>query len=330
MTARDIAGRLADKAEEVCKHLLPNGKKRGHRWCCGGVDGGAGKSLKVALSGPSAGVWADFGGGPEDRGDLIGLWKSVRRLSLHAACEEALDWLDVPVSERTSPSPATVATKPIPTRQPSQTWLRLQEQLKTPTIAELQQIAALRKFPTIAGLELAVRAKTLFTAEVFDDGFHEPCWIITDSSRRNAQARRLDGQPFFGIGGKKAKTIQGCEASWPIGIQDCTTPEIALVEGGPDFLAAHHLTWFLGRAKTTTPVAMLGASNQIHAQALPLFSAKTVWIFPHTDDNQAGEKAAQRWSEQLSSVNAAPIPSPLQSKDLNDFIAECDHEEECV
>lgn len=225
----------------------------------------------------------------------------------------------------------TVQAKPrIPTRQPSQTWLRLQEQLKTPTIAELQQIATLRKLPTIAGLELAVRAKTLFTAEVFDYGFHEPCWIITDSSRRNAQARRLDGQPFAGIGGKKAKTIQGCEASWPIGIQDCTTPEIALVEGGPDFLAAHHLTWFLGRSKTTTPVAMLGASNQIHAQALPLFSAKTVWIFPHTDDNQAGEKAAARWSEQLRSVNAAPIPSPLQSKDLNDFIAECDHEEECV
>ena len=37
---------------------------------------------------------------------------------------------------------------------------------------------------------------------------------ITDSTRRNLQARRLDGGLWQGIGGKKAKSLPGVEASW--------------------------------------------------------------------------------------------------------------------
>lgn len=209
----------------------------------------------------------------------------------------------------------------IVTRQPSRTWLSIQQSLRPLSFSEISHLASLRKIPCTAGLELASRLGHLFFTEVFDDGFHHDCWLITDSSRRNAQARRLDGKPFDGIKAK-AKTISGCEASWPIGAPDLSCPEVALVEGGPDFLSAWHLIWFLERTAWIRPVAILGANNPIHPEALPAFAGKTVHVFPHRDE--AGEMACSRWSEQLLSVGAYPIPFDLSIrgvKDLNDLVS---------
>lgn len=319
MRATEIAKLLATQAEAVAQHLLPNGRRHGHDWCCGSIHGEPGNSMKVTLSGTKAGVWCDFGGSADDKGDLIGLWMRVRGLPIHEACTAAMDWLNIPASQREAYTPVHYkAPAVITTRAPSETWLRLQTSLRQGTISELAALASLRKLPAFAGLELATRSQHLYFADVFDDGFDYPSWIITDASRRNAQARRMDGKPFS-VG--KAKTIKGCEAKWPVGIANIATPEVALVEGGPDFLAAHHLIWFMGKTKDITPVAMLGASNQIHDDALPLFAGKHVYIFPHSDDNEAGQAAAKRWAEQLHSVGAATYPFNLDGqKDLNDFV----------
>ncbi len=47
---------------------------------------------------------------------------------------------------------------------------------------------------------------------------------------------------------------------------------------------------------------MLGASQRIHADALPMFAGKRVRIFGHDDD--AGRGAVERWAAQLSLVGA--------------------------
>ncbi len=239
MRATEIASRLASQCDAVCQHLLPAGRQHGADWCCGSLGGEPGDSLKIRLAGAKAGVWADFGGSGDDRGDLIGLWQRVRNVDLHTACEEAMDWLNIPASQREAhaPNEYTRPTK-IETRAPSDTWVRLQQQMRRGTITELSALADLRKIPSIAGLELATSAGQLWFADVFDDGFEWPSWIITDGSRRNAQARRIDGKPWSGIGNKKAKTIAGCEARWPVGAPEVGTKDFALVEGGPDFLAA--------------------------------------------------------------------------------------------
>ena len=98
-----------------------------------------------------------------------------------------------------------------------------------------------------------------------------------------------------------------------------------LCEGGPDLLAAHHFIHAHGREADTAAVAMLGASNLIAADALPLFSGKRVRIMAHAD--QAGRTAATRWAQQLASVGAtveaADFTGLLMAdgspvKDLND------------
>lgn len=87
MRATDLAASLAVDVESVCRHLLPNGVRKGHEWCVGSVNGDAGRSLKVRLTGPKAGQWADFGG--DESGDLIGLWQAARHCDLATACAEA-------------------------------------------------------------------------------------------------------------------------------------------------------------------------------------------------------------------------------------------------
>lgn len=323
---REIAALLAVRALDVCHELLPNGVDKKGEWCVGSLGGEPGNSLKVRLTGAKAGVWKDFSGGPEDAGDLIGLWKRVRNLTWPEAAAAATEWLGLPPNQQWSAEPAKPRPPRIETRAPSRSWIRTQADMRPGTITQLSELAALRKLPSLAGLELATRASHLWFADVWDDGFDWPCWIITDSSRHNAQARRCDGKVFDGIGGKKSKTLKDCEATWPVGAIDALGLEnIFFVEGGPDFLAAWHLIWLRGLAATTAPVAMFGVSNPIHAGALPFFKGKNVRLFAHHEESQAGINGAIRWRTQLIEAGAKAVGyfdfGPHGVKDLNDLMS---------
>src|ERR1017187_5813072 len=87
--------------------------------------------------------------------------------------------------------------------------------LRPLSIGEMAAIAESRAWCSFAGLELLTRRRLLWHGMVWDDGREWPAWIITDSTRFNAQARRLDGEVWHGIGDKKAKTLPGCDPSWP-------------------------------------------------------------------------------------------------------------------
>jgi hypothetical protein len=62
--AADIARRLAQNAEAVCRHYLSNGRREGRYWVVGDVANTPGRSLYVRLFGPlsgkgAAGNWTD-------------------------------------------------------------------------------------------------------------------------------------------------------------------------------------------------------------------------------------------------------------------------------
>ncbi len=164
---------------------------------------------------------------------------------------------------------------------------------EAPTQAEIGKVAMLRGL-SLEGVSLAAERGLLWCA----DSQEGRAWIVSDSRRRNAQARRLDGQPWARIGGKKAWTLPGSEAAWPIGLREASSfPAIALVEGGPDLLAAFHLAWCDGVEERIAAVAMMGASNRIPEDALRYFADKRVRIFPHHD--KAGSDAGKLWAWQL-------------------------------
>lgn len=149
-------------------------------------------------------------------------------------------------------------------------------------------------------------------------------WVVTDAFARNAQARRLDGKPWGHVSSTpKCLTLRGSWASWPVGLSAAEAcPGIALVEGGPDILAAAHFIFAEHRRGEIAPVGILGAGTSIHAEALRYFKGKTVRIFKHCDDS--GSKAAIRWQQQLdgiaSSVDIFDVSKiNPKCKDLNDL-----------
>src|SRR5216683_4289706 len=88
----EIKRALSGRAQDVAEHLLPRGVLDGKEWCVGSITGEPGKLLKVCVRGNRAGDWADFAATGES-GDLIDLWKTVKRKSLAEALDDMRVWL---------------------------------------------------------------------------------------------------------------------------------------------------------------------------------------------------------------------------------------------
>ncbi|WP_375211465.1 DUF7146 domain-containing protein, partial [Hyphococcus sp.] len=86
--ARNIALRLADRAEEVCRFYLSNGRRSGNYWLTGNVENAPGRSLWVRIGGPRdlVGRWRDEAEAGS-YGDLLDL---VRMNGGHAAMADAM------------------------------------------------------------------------------------------------------------------------------------------------------------------------------------------------------------------------------------------------
>jgi len=177
-------------------------------------------------------------------------------------------------------------------------------QLRPLNVTEMTQIAHLRGWQYFAGLQLLSDRGLLSYGKVWDNYTTWPSWIITDATGRNAQARRLDGGYWQGIGGKKAKTLKGCTASWPIGAMEIgDRPIVLLCEGQPDFCAAMLVAWYENIDHSQiAPVCMSGAGHNIPTEALPMFAGKYIRIAVQND--KTGHEAAERWSRQLYNVGA--------------------------
>lgn len=199
--------------------------------------------------------------------------------------------------------------RPNPVRTNNATGLSLHHG----TPAQHQTLADLRNVGTMA-VKLAVENSLLR----FGTWHDQAVWAVTDPTENNTQLRRMDGKPMkVGDNERKSHTVKGSTASWPIGIkQALDVPCIMLVEGGPDMLAAYSRIVWENREADTRPVAMLGASNSIPDIALPYFRKKRVRIYPHCDE--AGVRAAERWSEQLLPAGCRPMTFSLMGLEQRD------------
>lgn len=304
MNADTIRPVAQTRAGDIIRHLLPHGHEHAGEWVIGGTHGQPGKSMRCRMEGERAGMWIDRESG--EGGDIFHLWQAINGVTHSAAVKEMAHFLGI--EDETDPAKA-------------KHWKQLQAEMGHGTEHDLQDLAILRDLPTTEGLALAVEREHLFFASVYDDKTTHHCWLITDSARKSAQARRMDGEPFGD--GQKSKTIHGTIGSHPIGIADAPAGKpIALVEGGPDFLAAYTAVALL--KADVYPVSMLGSGQTIEPATRHLFANRTIFVFPHEDHNYAGLKGAIRWEQQLKSVSARFIPfdfRPYGVKDLNEFVA---------
>lgn len=105
VSAHDLARRLAECAEAVCRHYLSNGRREGRYWHVGDVHNTPGRSLFVRLTDSAqapAGKWRDLATG--EHGDLLDLIAARCGLTdFRDVAEEARRFVALP---RSAPDPA--------------------------------------------------------------------------------------------------------------------------------------------------------------------------------------------------------------------------------
>jgi hypothetical protein len=260
--------------------------------------------------------WYDHSTG--QGGDVSDFVAAALKVSLSDAARWVLEQTQARSSRRNWPQAQRVETAKRTPQEPRKPLVL--PQMDKGSISELAQLQQLRGFQYFAGLQILLDRGQLAFANLKDGAEQVRCWIITDSSRRNAQARRLDGKPWTLPGEPKAKTLRGSQAAWPIGASCISGADtILFCEGAPDLLAAATYATFELQGLWAV-CAMSGAGLRIPEDALSLFEGKTVFLFVHND--AAGIEAARRWYKQLSDAGATvtALCSDTEGRDLNDAL----------
>lgn len=115
----DLAQRLGQQAQAVCRHYLSNGHRQGHYWQVGDVRNAPGRSMYVRLKdspkGP-AGKWTDAQSG--EHGDLLDVIReSLGLIDFADVIEEARTFLSLPNPEP-GPPPRRHTITPAPSGSP--------------------------------------------------------------------------------------------------------------------------------------------------------------------------------------------------------------------
>jgi hypothetical protein len=97
--AQDIKAALNERAEEFARWLFPAGRKNGNEWQVGSLNGEAGQSLKIIISGAKVGVFKDFATG-EGGDNLVELLSQRRSIAFKEALRACADWLGVSITDK--------------------------------------------------------------------------------------------------------------------------------------------------------------------------------------------------------------------------------------
>jgi hypothetical protein len=178
----DVARRLAENAEAVCRYYLPNGRREGRYWLVGDVHNTPGRSLYVRLSGSACddrtvGRWTDAAA--DQHGDLLDLIAAARGLDgIGAALDEARRFLGLPQPASSPPFPRSGRSTP---GEAFSSRTRLSA--VTAGTAEAARRLFQRSTP-IAGTiaETYLRARGIaMTPDMTALRFHPRCWYRSDA-----------------------------------------------------------------------------------------------------------------------------------------------------
>lgn len=317
LPVHEIAHRLTEHAEALCRQLLPNGRRDGLEWRCGSVDGEPGKSLGVHLTGAKSGVWSDVSS--DGSGDLLDLIQACRGLDKGGAVLRAKDWLGTADStgirscgRRRPPGPQhSEAPHQDNPNQPLalDIWKKSQPATGTPVESYLRHRGINALVPESIRYNPAVRYER--------SGLVLPCMVaaIQAPDRSITAIHRTyirdDGQGKAGVA--KSRMMLGNVAGGAVRLA-YVGPKMIIGEGIETCLSAQEATGL-------PAWAVLSASNfkSLILPALPV--AAEVVIAADNDKNRAGmdaaEKAAELWASQGRRVWIAQPPTP--GTDFNDM-----------
>lgn len=313
-TASDLAHRLADRAEAVCRHYLSEGRCEGRYWLVGDARNTPGRSLYVRLRGSdegrgAAGKWTDAATGEHgDLLDLIALNQGLHRL--RDTLDEARRFLALPRPEPAAAPPRRLARAATGSPQAAQRLFAMSKPLsgtiaeayfRSRGVADLRTCAALRFHPRCfyrPGKDDAPDARTAWPAIIA---------AVTDLAGRQTGAHRtwLDD-----AGGAKAPVAS------PRRAMGCLLGHGVRFGVARDVMAAGEgIETVLSLGGVMPDLPLVAALSSAHLSALVLPRTLRRLYIAH-DDDLAGHAAAVALAERALS---AGIEAVILSPSLGDF-----------
>jgi len=315
-TPHDLACRLAEQAEAVCRYYLSAGRRQGNYWKVGDARNTPGQSLFVRLrssvKGP-AGKWVD--GASQQHGDLLDIIREGCGLTnLAATMEEARRFLGLPHPDRV---PAQASPGRIAPAEPAPS---------NPGDAARRLFAMAQPLPgTLAEMYLRKRGIAALH-ETANLRFHPRCYYRPDDRNPTetwpalvAAVTDLDGY------------ITGAHRTWLAhdgsGKAPIATPRRAMgdllrhaVRFGmaQDVLAGGEGIETVLSLRCVLPIMpMAAALSAAHLAAL-LFPPTLRRLYVVHDNDPAGDSARDRLIERAASAGIEAIPLSPVLGDVND------------
>ena len=313
--ATDIARRLAEQAEAVCRHYLSSGRREGRYWLVGDADNTPGRSLFVRLkagdAGKLAGKWTDAATG--EHGDLLDIIARRENLTtLRETLDEARRFLALPRSESADTYQHRL---PAPTASPEAA--RRLFAMSKPIAGTLAEIYLGQRSITDIRTCMALR-------------YHPRCWYRSDDDDPADHVR--DSWPAL-IAAVTDETgiVTGAHRTWidPAGREKApiSTPRRAMglllgngVRFGraSDILAAGEGIETMLSVRCVLPtVPMIAALSANHLAAL-LLPNGVRRLYIARDNDPAGRLAAETLAERAHDAGVEVLPLIPALGDFND------------
>ena len=317
--ASQIAERLADNAESVCRHYLSKGHKEGCYWLVGDVRNTPGRSLYVRLSASpdgqgAAGKWTDAQNG--DYGDLLDIIAIARGCrTMRETLDEARHFLSLPMPPPSEDRPIRRSKVPTGSRPAAQRlWTVSKPVADSPVAAYL----ASRHITDLTGCE-ALR-------------FHGNCWYR--ASKDDAPDMRPAWPAMIAAVTDLDGSVTGVHRTWlelngsdkaPVAYPRRAMGHllgrgVRFGRSGPVMMAGEGIETMLSLRQVMPMMPAIAGLSAAHL-AVILFPTMLRRLYVARDDDPAGAGALKTLRERALAAGIEVMPLEPRLGDFNDDLA---------
>jgi hypothetical protein len=315
--ATEIARRLADNAEAVCRRYLSKGRREGRYWLVGDAHNTPGRSLYVRLAASPdgrgvAGKWTDAENG--EHGDLLDIIaKSCGHSSLRETLGEARHFLSLP-----TPALHDSASCPRPVKAPTGTpeaARRLWSASKAATGSVVQRYLAGRAITRLDGCEvLRFHPRCFYRASQDDVPDVRSAWpamiaAVTDLTGAVTGVQRswLDGS-----------TAEKAPIAYPRrAMGQLLGSGVRFGQAGSIMVAGEGIETVLSLRQVMPDMPMIAGLSATHLAATT-FPANLRRLYVARDDDPAGTTALDVLRERADPLGIEIVPLEPRLDDFND------------
>ncbi|MEO7170235.1 MAG: toprim domain-containing protein [Sphingomonas sp.] len=317
--ASQIAERLAENAEAVCRHYLSKGRKEGRYWLVGDVHNTPGRSLYVRLSASAdgrgaAGKWTDAQSG--DHGDLLDIIAVTRGCrTMREILDEARRFLSMPAPLPPQGPPLRRTKAPSGTAEAAR---RLWAASKPITGSAAASYLASRKITLLTGFDaLRFHPRCYYRASHEDGPGVRAAWpamiaAVTDLDGSVTGVHRT----WLALGdGGKAPVAYPRRA-----MGNLLGHGVRFGRAGAVMVAGEGIETMLSLREAMPSMPAIAALSAAHLAAI-LFPAVLRRLYVARDDDPAGAGALAALSRRAMSTGIEVVPLEPRLDDFNDDLS---------